>query len=294
MPGPQSIVLWIFFALADSQTVIAVAGVYGWPSVALVVAMGVRFLVFGRLTFAKEPVKGRNILLRQPTAYEHRLMIMVCWISLYPISDLFCIKGGQWDGKTVGRAGAILMVFLECAYLVLWWFKWVRRDGLFMPGGLDEKGKADRFATAWLWAMLSLNVHQFLHYIFLMPDLPDNTELVTSTGVVLTGEMWLGWVTQQLPTVLTFICFRKQIFSALKAPLRRKQRLHDGAFIATLLADEDDVGDLISEAAELFRGVPFSKVTADLLRSSKGTSADYALSQPCKLNSVDFFVSHSA
>ena len=58
--------------------------------------------------------------------------------------------------------------------------------------------------------------------------------------------------------------------------------------------DEADVGDLISEAAELFRGVPFSKVTADLLRSSKGTSADYALSQPCKLNSVDFFVSHSA
>ena len=185
------------------------------------------------------------------------------------------------------------MVFLECAWLVLWWFKW-GRDGLFMPRGLDEKGKADRFATAWLWAMLSLNVHHLLHYIFLLPDLPDNTELVTLTGEVRTGEMWLGYVTSQTPAVLTFICFRKQIFSALKAPLRRKQRLQDGAFIATLLADEDDVGDLISEATELFRGVPFSKVTADLLRSSKGTPADYALSQPCKLNSVDFFVSHSA
>jgi hypothetical protein len=289
MPGPQSIVLWIFFALADSQTVIAVAGPYGWPSVALVVAMWIRFLVFGRLTFAKEPVKGRNILLRQPTAYEHRLMIMVCWISLYPISDLFCINGGQWDGKTVGRAGAMLMVFLEYAYLVLWWFKW-GRDGLFMPGGLDEKGKADRFATAELWGLLSFNVHHLLHYIFLMLDLPDNTELVTSTGYVVTGESWLYFLKTQLPALLTFICFRKQIFSALKAPLRRKQRLQDGAFIATLLADEDDVGDLISEAAELFRGVPFSKVTADLLRSSKGTSADYALSQPCKLNSVDFFV----
>ena len=56
---------------------------------------------------------------------------------------------------------------------------------------------------------------------------------------------------------------------------------------------DDGADDLISEATELFRGVPFSKITADLLRSSKGTEADYALSQPCKLSSVDFFVSHS-
>jgi hypothetical protein len=294
MPGPQSIAVWMTFALADLPNMASTGRIYGWPSVALLVAMWVRFLVFGRLNFAKEPVKGRNILLRQPTAYEHCLMSQACWFStMYITSDIFCIKDGQWDGKTVGRAGAMLMVFLECAYLVLWWFKW-GRDGLFMPGGLDEKGKADRFATATLWAPVSLNVHQLLHYIFLMPDLPDNTELVTSTGVVRTGEMWLDFVKKQLPISLTFICFRKQIFSALKAPLRRKQRLQDGAFIATLLADEADVGDLISEAAELFRGVPFSKVTADLLRSSKGTSADYALSQPCKLNSVDFFVSHSA
>jgi hypothetical protein len=293
IPGPQSIGVWMFVALGELPNLATIGGSYGWPSVALVVAMWVRFLVFGRLNFAKEPIKGRNILLRKPTAYEHEIMMMMCWVNIYPIFDLFCIKGGQWDGKTVGRAGAILMVFLECAWLVLWWFKW-GRDGLFMPRGLDEKGKADRFATAWLWALLFVNVHQFLHYIFLLPDLPDNTELVTLTGEVRTGEMWFGYVTSQAPAVLTFICFRKQIFSALKAPLRRKQRLQDGAFIAALLADEDDVGDLVSEAAELFRGVPFSKVTADLLRSSKGTSADYALSQPCKLNSVDFFVSHSA
>jgi hypothetical protein len=73
---------------------------------------------------------------------------------------------------------------------------------------------------------------------------------------------------------------------------QKKQRLRDGAFIAALLVD-DGADDLISEATELFRGVPFSKITADLLRSSKGTEADYALSQPCKLSSVDFFVSHS-
>ena len=73
---------------------------------------------------------------------------------------------------------------------------------------------------------------------------------------------------------------------------QKKQWLRDGAFIAALLVD-DGANDLISEATELFRGVPFSKITADLLRSSKGTEADYALSQPCKLSSVDFFVSHS-
>eukprot|EP01043_Picozoa_sp_COSAG02_P067962 COSAG02_NODE_11112_length_1791_cov_1.624704_1_plen_451_part_01 len=229
IPGPQSIGVWTFFALAELQMAITIGGSYGWPSVALIFAMWLRFLVFGRLTFAKEPIKGRNILLRKPTAYEHCLMMAMCTLPEYIIFDIFCIKDGQWDGKTVGRAGATLMVFLECAWLVLWWFKW-GRDGLFMPGGLDEKSKADRFATAELWVLLSFNVQHLLHYIFLLPDLPDETELVTSTGALRTGEMWLGYFKTQIPVNLAFIFFRKQIFSALKAPLRRKQRLQDGAF----------------------------------------------------------------
>ena len=74
---------------------VSISGSYGWQSLALVVAMWVRFLVFGRLNFAKEPVKGRNILVRKPTAYEHEIMMMMCWVNMYPIFDLFCIKGDQ-------------------------------------------------------------------------------------------------------------------------------------------------------------------------------------------------------
>eukprot|EP01046_Picozoa_sp_COSAG06_P056466 COSAG06_NODE_10690_length_1635_cov_2.582031_1_plen_399_part_10 len=234
MPSPQSIGVWTMMAISELSNVNVMYGVYGWPTIALHVAMWFRFLVLGRLNFANEPVKGRNILLRQPTAYEHVLLMKACWMLVYIIFDLFCIKDGQWDGKTVGRAGATLMVFLECAVLVLWWFKW-GRDGLFMLGGLDEKGRADRFANAYLWGiLLSMNLQQLLHYIFLIPDLPDNDELVSLTGVVKTGESWLTLFRWQAPALLTFICFRKQIFSALKAPLRRKQRLQDGAFIAAL------------------------------------------------------------
>jgi hypothetical protein len=78
----------------------------------------------------------------------------------------------------------------------------------------------------------------------------------------------------------------------LVAPFREKQRLEDGAFIAALLVD-DDPHHLRSEAEGLFRGVLFANMNAQLFKSSKGGPEDYALSHPCKLNSIDFFVSHS-
>jgi hypothetical protein len=92
--------------------------------------------------------------------------------------------------------------------------------------------------------------------------------------------------------VLALWFFRNQIFSVLKAPFRKKQRLQDGAFIAALLSDVE-AGEMIAEATRLFRGIPFSKVSAELLRSSKGSVEEYNLSQACKLRAVDFFVSHS-
>ena len=156
----------------------------------------------------------------------------------------------------------------------------------------NSKDRGTVFVEAWCMIVLSYQVGQLLHSAFLMPDLPDNAELATVSGVALPHSYWWHacW-TQGMPT-LVFLCFRDQIFSVLKAPLRKKQRLHDGAFIAALLADDDNE-NIMNEATSLFRGVPFSSITADLLRSSKGTQADYALSQPCKLNQVDFFVSHS-
>ncbi len=40
-------------------------------------------------------------------------------------------------------------------------------------------------------------------------------------------------------------------------------------------------------------GVSFSKLNAALFQSSSGTQEDYALSVPCELGAIDFFVSHS-
>jgi hypothetical protein len=81
----------------------------------------------------------------------------------------------------------------------------------------------------------------------------------------------------------------------MSVPLLRRQRLQDGSFIAALLesCNGTDGADMMEEVGALFRGVPFSKISPDVLRSSKGMAADYALSQPCKLNAVDFFISHS-
>jgi hypothetical protein len=294
-----SVALWIYFAMGQWFTAMALEASYGWPSMALFVAVWFRFLVAGGLCFAEEPVEpnSRNMLMRRPTAYEHRITTEVAFmVSLYVPFDLYCIKEGQWDGKTVGRTGAMLMVFLELAWIALWYFKW-GRDALLAAGAprvakCEGKSREDLFAEAILFGLMTYPVHGLLHHMFLFPDIPDNAELVTMESQPRPGDIWMKYSRLQIVPLFPFIFFRKQIFSVLKASLQKKQRLRDGAFIAALLVD-DGADDLISEATELFRGVPFSKITADLLRSSKGTQVDYALSRPCKLSSVDFFVSHS-
>eukprot|EP01043_Picozoa_sp_COSAG02_P006869 COSAG02_NODE_200_length_29507_cov_440.183487_14_plen_525_part_00 len=294
-----SVLLWIYFSVAQVMTILTLYAGYGWPCGVLFGAMWLRFLVVGGLCFAREPVEpnARNILMRRPTAYEHRIMMEMTFMVGYVVPfDFYCINEGQWDGKTAGRAGAMLMVFLELAWVALWWSKW-GRDGLLAAGAprvakSEGKSREDRFADALLFGLLTYPVHGLLHCVFLLPDIPSNDELVTMEGLLRLVDGWWRFCWSQSPILIVFICFRKQIFGVLKVSLQNKQRLQDGAFIAALLVD-DGVDDLIYEATELFRAVPFSKITADLLRSSKGTNADYALSQPCKLNSVDFFVSHS-
>jgi hypothetical protein len=178
--------------------------------------------------------------------------------------------------------------------------------------------------NAYLGILLTINWQQGLHYLFLLPDQPDNAELVTMNGKG--TNVWLSLAYTQAFPLLCFFFFREQIFSVLKAPLRKKQRLQDGAFVraralslsrslslalalalalsltlcvlsctqmAALLADDEDIGAMISEASLLFRGIPFSKLSAEVFRSSKATPEEFALSHPCKLNAVDFFISHS-
>jgi hypothetical protein len=161
------------------------------------------------------------------------------------------------------------------------------------------------WAETLLWSYALLDINEALHHPFLWPDMPDNADMITTSGQLVPGsgvgpKGWTSFRTsyflynaiQNIVPALLFLFFRRQIYSALKAPFLTKQRLQDGAFIATLMA-EDDTEDMIAQAARLFRGIPFSKVSAELLRSSKGSAEEYELSYPCKLNSVDFFVSHS-
>ena len=94
-----------------------------------------------------------------------------------------------------------------------------------------------------------------------------------------------------VPTAL-FFWWRKPIIRQLSGLLQERQRFKDGAFIAALLANESDAG-MIKDAGRLFRGVPASRITADILKSSKGSPEEFALSQPCKLGEIDYFISHS-
>lgn len=157
------------------------------------------------------------------------------------------------------------------------------------PEGMDRDTLR---IEALLLVFCILGVEQFLHHLFLWPDLPLNGDLVTMTGKSIPGDGHLSFSIKLMAPPLLLLFFRKQIFSVLKAPFRKQQRLQDGAFIAALLA-EDDADDVIDQATELFRGIPFSKVSADLLRSSQGSEEEYNLSHQCKLNSIDFFISHS-
>jgi hypothetical protein len=89
---------------------------------------------------------------------------------------------------------------------------------------------------------------------------------------------------------------RKQIYAAATRPLRRQQKLLDGAFIAALLA-ADDTNDILAEGRSLLRRVPFSALTklggADIFRDSAGSAELFEVSESCSSGDIDFFVSHS-
>lgn len=104
-----------------------------------------------------------------------------------------------------------------------------------------------------------------------------------------------------------FTSYRSHIWRLASGTFVSKQRLADGAFIAALMAQsslqdsgEDDSAhvDLITEAANLVRRVPMSKVTlAMLLASPRDENYDaanaFALGEDCGLGGIDYFVSHS-
>jgi hypothetical protein len=104
-----------------------------------------------------------------------------------------------------------------------------------------------------------------------------------------------------------FYLYRCHIWRLASRPFVSNQRLVDGAFIAALMAQSnsndksaDDSGhvDLITEAADLVRRVPMSKVTLAMLQASPrdenyDATEAFALGEDCGLGGIDYFVSHS-
>ena len=102
--GPSDFTLGISFnyTQTESDTGVVTLGSmyksYGWPVLVLFGAMWLRFLVVGGLCFAGEPVEPnlRNILMRRPTAYEHRIVMeMTFMVGIYVPFDFYCIKEGS-------------------------------------------------------------------------------------------------------------------------------------------------------------------------------------------------------
>eukprot|EP01046_Picozoa_sp_COSAG06_P042398 COSAG06_NODE_5396_length_3507_cov_4.848298_4_plen_275_part_00 len=117
-PPIPSLGMWLIYSIADLPTIASIGSIYGWPSVAVVVVMWLRYVIVGRFQFAKEPVHpNRHVLLRPPTMHEHAILIKIGWLQIYPVMDLLCIKAGQWDGKTLGRVGGVVLVCLKWSYM---------------------------------------------------------------------------------------------------------------------------------------------------------------------------------
>lgn len=122
------------------------------------------------------------------------------------------------------------------------------------------------------------------------------------------------------------LVFRKQVFVWLHTIFESKQRVNDGAFIASLLETEDTTStDLMQKAQKLLRRIKVGKavfieygstvvdccrcaltrcdavhfstqwenISRELLATSGGSEATYALSEDCALGEIDFFISHS-
>ena len=83
-----------------------------------------------------------------------------------------------------------------------------------------------------------------------------------------------------------FVC-RKQVFTWLENLFEARNRVGDGAFIASLLETEDtSPTDLMKTAESLLRRVQWSNISEELLRTSGGTDETYALSENCKLGEI--------
>jgi hypothetical protein len=128
LPGLVSIGAWAFFPVSDVFTVIVLRAKYGWPSVSIV-ALTEMYLLRWKWEFASAPMHSsdNHLLTRRPTVVEWAAMKAGAWSAgCYPIFDLYCIHDGQWDGRSVGRLGGLVLVLAQWMVCVVWWMKRAR------------------------------------------------------------------------------------------------------------------------------------------------------------------------
>jgi hypothetical protein len=123
VPQAVSVLTWAFFALMETlPSGAAIWAKYGLWSV-LLPAVVLLKLVIWKFEFAVQP-GDKHLLLRQSTGVEQfTLSVFAFNCSVYPGFVLWCIKDGQWDGKTVGRFGGLMVMLLQLALVVVWWIK---------------------------------------------------------------------------------------------------------------------------------------------------------------------------
>ena len=93
------------------------------------------------------------------------------------------------------------------------------------------------------------------------------------------SALWMPW--------------HRKIYGVVARLFDAKQKLADGAFLASLIADVNP-DDLIAKGKQRLRRVPAKNITHELLKSNKSSVAESRrLSEPCEVGDIDFFISHS-
>eukprot|EP01043_Picozoa_sp_COSAG02_P070408 COSAG02_NODE_12455_length_1542_cov_1.557173_1_plen_344_part_00 len=121
VPQLVSVCSWAFFVMEPLLGLAGISAKYGLWSVMLPAVVALRLIIW-KFEFAVQP-GDKHWLLRHSTCLEQYTLSVCGFACIYPAFVLWCIKDRQWDGKTVGRFGGLMVMLLQLASVVVWWIK---------------------------------------------------------------------------------------------------------------------------------------------------------------------------
>jgi hypothetical protein len=336
------LMLWLFQDACNSENVLHMYGAPYWIRVVSevsVLACGVPAMIRSRgreFVLAERVAPARTFLhmfTRRWTVSEYLWLQFSSDLFIKVLCDICMVLGGQYDSGVLGAAGGLVVICyttVACACYAVWGFRTLQGTRP-TPGPLpfDPKSREEFLPVMWHLAGASMGPCFGLRAYFggyrtyPTPGLSNQTAVMlnhVNTGQLLLnfslvidgGEQSRGEKSQQTNYALAVVfcilfpmwLWRRKIYRTISRPCSAKQRLHDGAFIAALMADdgsasvEETQRRLIAETAGLIRRVPMRHISLSMLAASPrdlSYNADeaYALGEACGLGSIDFFVSHS-